>query len=284
MSEVFLDTSIVIAQVVHSQDTKRRIADRVSKYEASVISLVVRQEYKRRLLKEAQYLLNQLNDKGSLIKVHRHVVDVLSSSPFHSRKRNICLEMITEVFETGDDKELTERAFRYLRTMLRCGLSDLDNRVNYELTESECACAQYPVTEKSKYKRYEFGPDECRRTGASCGIERFLRLKEKKLREILTYLRALPAGKKTDELKNAESFIEKLLVDFTRALSMNSCSTVGDLIIALESSSVPVFYTLNRKESLHLCRVTRQDLLVRPKNPAKDDEEYLQPSSTWPDS
>lgn len=43
------------------------------------------------------------------------------------------------------------------------------------------------------------------------------------------------------------------------------CLEVGDLIIALESIDVQTFYTLNRKESLHFCRVLDQDLIIRPK-------------------
>jgi len=74
---IFLDTSIVIARLVHSPATKKRISERLGRYQQSVTSLVVKQEFKRRLLKEAQYLLNQLNDKKSFAAVQRHIVDVL---------------------------------------------------------------------------------------------------------------------------------------------------------------------------------------------------------------
>src|ERR1700694_4768289 len=117
MSEVFLDTSIAIARVVHSPEMKQRIADRISKYQASVISLIVRQEFKRRLLKEAQYLLRQLNEKRSYSKVRWHVIDVLG--PWQNRRRNICLEMLESIYRTASDKELTERAIRILRVLLR---------------------------------------------------------------------------------------------------------------------------------------------------------------------
>ncbi len=74
---VFLDTSIQIARIVHNEEIKVRIAWRISQYDLTVSSEVVKQEFKRRLLKEAQYLLNQLNRLTSLQKVMRHVIDNL---------------------------------------------------------------------------------------------------------------------------------------------------------------------------------------------------------------
>ncbi|MGH9855164.1 MAG: hypothetical protein ACREBD_35475, partial [Blastocatellia bacterium] len=112
MDQVFLDTSIQIARWIREREMKDRIAGRIKQYDSSATSLVVRQEFKRRLLKEARYLLNQLNHKGSLKKVQRHIVSILP--PQQQRKRNICLEMLTVLFEKADDAERTERAKRYL--------------------------------------------------------------------------------------------------------------------------------------------------------------------------
>lgn len=286
MSELFIDTSIAIARVVHGPEMKKRIQARILKHDSSVISLVVRQEFKRRLLREAYYLLRQLNEKRSYIKVLRHVTDVLGS--WQDRKRNICLETLALMQENASgkpvsDAELTERAIRTLRSLLRSGLNDLRNSVSFEVVTSECHCSQYPVVEKVKYKKYEFGPTECSKTGTSCGVERLLAAREHELKAILAYLRTLP--KKTDELQKAESFIDETLTDFSRAPIHNPCLEVGDLIIALESIGVQTFYTLNRKESLHFSRVLNQDLVIRPKNPVHDDEVLSHTASNeWPTS
>ncbi len=157
MERVFLDTSIQIARWCHGRETKRRIADRLGQFNSVVTGLVVRQEFKRRLLKEAQYLLNQLDHKGSLEKVLRHVVDILP--PQQQRKRTICLEMLTVLYEEADDAERTERAKRYLRSLLRFGLTEFDSSVDTVIWDSRCACAHFPVEEKVPYKRYEFGPN-----------------------------------------------------------------------------------------------------------------------------
>jgi hypothetical protein len=74
---VFLDTSIQIARFVHGPETKRRIRERIDQYDLSITGEVVKQEFKRRLLKEAQYLLNLFDRFGSFQRVWRHVLDVL---------------------------------------------------------------------------------------------------------------------------------------------------------------------------------------------------------------
>ena len=279
MKQIFLDTSIQIARWIREPEMKRRIDERLKQYEATTTSLVVRQEFKRRLLKEAQYLLNQLADKGSLEKVHRHIISVLP--PQQQRKRNICLEMLATVFEGKPDDELTERAQRYLRTLLRVGLSDFDNSVSQVVEDTNCACAQQPITEKIPYRQYEFGTDKCGQTGGVCGVSKFLDDHQSTVEQIQTHLKQLPADKKSAELQATESFIEKTLDEGFEAKELNPCLTVGDLLIALESAAVSDFYTLNSKESQHLCRALRQSLIVRPKNPAHEDVVCQATDETW---
>jgi hypothetical protein len=281
MSEVFLDTSIIIARFVQSKEAKRRISERLTNYDASITSLIVKQEFKRRLLKEAQYLLNQLDDKGSFQKTLRHVASVLP--PQSERKRSICLDMLLTVFEGADDPELTDRAKRYLRTLLRTGLKEFEDSVSYITWESGCACSHYQVKEKIPYKRYEFGPDKCSKTGDSCGVIEFLKSRHKEMHQILGKLKSLPETKKSDELKAAQSFIEKVLDDPASAQKMEPCLKIGDLMIALESVGISVFYTLNSKESQHLCRALGQTLIVRRKNPEHEDVVCSNEDENWPE-
>jgi hypothetical protein len=282
LSEVFLDTTIMVAQMLREPGMKRRIADRIGCYSGSVTGLVVRQEFKRRVLKEAQYLLNQLNDKGSYQKVRRHVMNVLP--PQQQRKRQICLNMLEVIFEQADDAELTERARRYLRSLLRVGLTtEFDDRVNRVVWDSGCACSKFPMEEKRPYKRYEFGPDECSKTGGTCGVADFLKARGKEMRRVLERLKNTPAVRKSPELRDAEIFIEKVLEALSEAEAMDPCLTVGDLLIAMESVGILTFYTLNGKESQHLCRALEQTLVVRPNNPEREDIECLNTADHWQD-
>lgn len=281
MSEVFLDTSIMIARVIHAPETKHRIADRVNSFDTSLTSLVVKQEFRRRLLNEAQYLLDQLNKKESYEKVLRHITDFLP--PQQYRKRNICLQMLLTVFEEADDSELTDRAKRYMRQLLQHGLKEFDNSVSQVLWDSGCACSQHPVKERIPYKRYEFGPNECSKTGDACGVVEFLRTRGREMRCVLDKLKSLPETKKSDELKRTESFIEKVLDDPVSAQKLDTCLKVGDLMIAMESVGISVFYTLNSKESQHLCRALGQTLIVRRKNPEHEDVVCSSEDENWPE-
>jgi hypothetical protein len=276
---IFIDTSIAIARTVHSSATKLRITERLGQHEIVVSSLVAKQEFKRRLLKEAQYLLNLINQKRSLVSVLRHVVDVLP--PQWARKRNICLEMLTKVFERASDKELTERARRYLRQLLRAGLADFTNSVHNVVWQSGCACSYYPVTEVIAYKRYDFGPIKCSRVSNRCGIDEFFELQRDTAELILAKLSGLAGRTKSAEILKIEASIKRVLSDTDSIHSIDPCLTVGDLIIALESVNVGFFYTLNGKESQHLCRILNQSLIVRPKNPEHEDIICLNADTTW---
>ncbi|MGH9937565.1 MAG: hypothetical protein ACREAM_15055, partial [Blastocatellia bacterium] len=177
----------------------------------------------------------------------------------------------------------TERAKRYLRTLLRVGLTDFDSSVDAVIWDSNCACAHFPVEEKIPYKRYEFGPDKCIATGGSCGIAEFLRLRQQEMSRVLAHLKRIPDAGKSAELRKAETFIEKILENVDKVEEMEPCLTVGDLIIAMESAGVPAFYTLNSVESQHLCRALKQTLVVRPKNPAHEDVVCRNTNGAWPE-
>ena len=62
----------------------------------------------------------------------------------------------------------------------------------------------------------------------------------------------------------------------------NPCLEVGDLLIALESTNAPTFYTFNYKESQHLCRAVGQRLLVGRPNPDKPDVQFEASDKEWP--
>lgn len=266
---LFLDTSIQIARQVHAPEMKSRIQARLATFALTASSDVAKQEFKRRLLKEAQYLLNQFEKRKSYAEVQRWVSDVLP--PQQHRKRKICLQMLQTVFENADDSELTERSKRYLRTLLKTGLAAFDASVDQIVHDSGCACARYPVTEEKRYVRYSFGPEECSDTEGACEIAKFMDGRKDVLQQILTYLEAVAEVDKSDEIKRAEAAIRRVLVNPQAAYTSSACLMLGDLVIALESIGFLAFYTINEKESRHLCRALKQNLIVRPVNYESDD-------------
>jgi hypothetical protein len=276
---IFIDTSTQIARKVHSRGTKAKIEARLACCSISVTGEVVKQEFKRRLLKEAKYLLETLAKQGSFAEMYHHVVRL---PPQMSRKRNICLAMLGQLFDQADDRELTERFRLYLHYLLTLGLDQFDASVGQVIRSVGCACARVSIVEKVRYKRYEFGPDKCSNPKAeACGIVAFLQQRTEALQGILQRLQSLPVEEKSTELQQAEEFITHVLQDPRSAVALDPCYCVGDLIIALESAGIPIFYTLNGKESQHLCRALDQTLIVRPTNPQFEDVECPRADPHW---
>ncbi len=276
---VFLDTTIQIGRFVHAPEMKERIRARISAYDVSVTGLVVRLEFKRRLLREAEYLLRLLNRLGSYRKVIRHVTDNLP--PQQARKRNICLEALETVLDEGD-ADLTERARIYLRSLLTQGLREFDAVVDSVLKESGLYCARLGVRELKKYHKYDLGRDKCDAHHKACGMAAFLQAHKNDLRKVRAHLSTLDSNEKSDELQRAEAFIALYFNKPEDALRDEPCLRVGDLMIAIESAQIPAFYTMNGKESQHLCRPLGQELVVRPRYHVHADKVCPAKAESWP--
>jgi hypothetical protein len=273
----FVDTSIQIARLIHSPETRQEIDNRLQSFELITTGLIVRQEFKRRLLKDARYLLELFQKYQSFAKVQRHIVDVLT--PHQRRKQRISLELLTTIFEDDSDVDLTRRATLLLEGLLRDGLYEFEESVGHIVEKSQCGCARQDIRRRGK--RYDFGEEKCSKV-AECGIAEFLESRRPQIQRILARLQAISAGELTDELARAAEFIRSFLDSSTRIRNRDPCKTVGDLLIALESVGVPTFYTMNGKESQHLCRALEQDLVVRPANSSKSDIECRSDEAQWP--
>jgi hypothetical protein len=269
---VFLDTTIMIARLVHSPERRRNIERRLAKHSEKVTSLGVRQEFKRRLLREADYLLRKLNELGSVVRMRRHIHERLP--PKQGRKRNICEALIQTVDEQDGNEDLTDRLKLFLHGLLRDGLDDFDEGVDRLITDSGCACGKLNSLREEK----------CSKVPQQCGIVNFLESRRTQAEAILVRLRRLRAGKngseKTPELTKAQAFLEKVIKNPADARKENPCLAVGDAVIALESCGVGTFYTMNRAESQHLAPPLNQTLIIRLANPELDDE--VLPSATRP--
>jgi hypothetical protein len=273
--DVFVDTSIVIALTVHSPELKALIRRRLGEFARVVTGSIVKQEYKRRLLREAEYLLRTLEKLGSYEKLRRHVSEVLP--PQQQRKRNICEQMLNTFFEEAGDGELTERLQRYLRMMLVSGHAYLEGLVDEIRAGAGCGWSRAPLREIRPYKRYDLGGNKCSDARIDCGICEFVGAHRAELELLREYLRDVG----DESVRVWLLAIETMLGRPEECRGLESCLKLGDLLIALESGDVGVFYTMNGRDSRHLARPLGQTLVVRPRNPERDDIICKQGDEVW---
>ena len=150
-------------------------------------------------------------------------------------------------------------------------MDEFDDSVDAVITDSGCSCGKQSVKEIEAYKKYELGSSSCKEFKAQCGICQFLAGKLEATRSIKACLETVPAAEMTDELKAIESAITQISSGSAEIEEMDLCKTVGDLLIALESSQIPSFYTQNVRESRHLCRALKQTMIYRDNHPDNDD-------------
>jgi hypothetical protein len=269
---IFLDTSIQIARFFYARQTKAKIEKRISEYNIRATSLVVRQEFKRRILGEAKYLLSWLRRLKSFNEMRRWI----NLLPMHwSRKRNICLDLLDTIGELEEgkesDKDKTDRAQRMLEGLIEFGLMDFDNTVDHVFTDSGCACAIEPVRIDNE-GRVNLGKAKCSQVASQCGIAAFLGQNSELLNAICRAIDSTSPADMTEELKRTRAFLGRILSDSSDVEKEDPCTKVGDLLIAIESRTVKTFYTLNEKESKILCPCLGQILVVRPKNYMHEDK------------
>ncbi len=277
---LFVDTSIQIARFFHAPELKEKISIRIGKYDITATGLVVRYEFKRRVIREAVYLLQQVRKLKSYNKAMRHITDHLPVQ--QGRKRNICLEILATILEDQTDEDLTDRAILFLESLIEYGMQDFDDTVDHIFKDSCCACGMTSVRIDAKGKP-DLGFLNCRDAGDTCGIGLFLDRCRSFLVRIQEELQKVPTAKMTAELKRIKDFISGYFKNSAAIHLRSPCKHVGDLLIALESRTVPSFYTMNGKESQYLCRILDQDLIVRRRYYTHDDVICLKHSVPWPE-
>lgn len=281
-TSVFLDTSIHIARQLHGPLTKSRIERRLRGYTRRLTGLVSRAEYRRRVLKEAAYLLAKLEQYDSYEEVCQHVIQLPMDFSKQKRKKTICLQMLQQVLPNDTDEDRTDSAKLLMYSLLTNGMREFDQRMDEVVQKSGCGCGRGGVR-KTKGGNWKFDAERCDRVKPGvCGIVKFLKDNEFVCRSILAHLRSLAAGAATREITSTITFLARILHDPQAAPSEKPCTTVGDLLIALESIGISDFYTLNSRESQHLCRPLNQNLVVCPISPLRDEIVCRREEAEWP--
>lgn len=257
-SVVFLDTSILIASFVHPPTIKSHIRNVLSQYQVILSGLVAKQEFCRRFLKEAFYLLSTLKRRSySFDAVFDHVTSSLP--PQQHRKQKICIRMLRQCYGRATDKERADRLRFFLEDLLENGVQDLmDNGVTFT-KHSNCKNGEF--TPYLKRTNWSFAADKC---PSDCGVGGFLY--GCTIRSDLA--KSLKERELTSELDRSLEFLGMLDSECSNAREFNPCLKVGDLMIAFECkvSGAEDFFTQNYKESSVLCPALGLNMLRCPTN------------------
>ena len=262
---IFQDTSVEVARITHSARIREKI-ELAEQGLQTIVGSVVLKEFRNRVLKDARYLLEQFHGGSSYSEV-LHRVNRLPGQQRY--KKNVCIGLLATLFQHEDDDSVDDRCKSLLKTLIEHGMAQIEMR---SLVIRE-ACAMHSIKIKkatnSKGKvKYDFGPNKCEKI-TDCPIRSFLDSKREQLRLIHEELKS--SEELTVELQHFKNFIETN-ESFEGVEQSNPCSKLGDLLIALESSSVSKFMTLNIKESRLLCKALGQELTWIKTNPEHSTE------------
>ncbi len=202
----YIDTSVFIARHTQSRKQAEKIetATGSASGRTKVSGLAVRQELKRRLLGDAEYLYRQLDIKNGYAETVHHL-NRNRENQYQKNRAGICLGLMASI--TGvDDEDKTDRLKTKLRTLIVTCLSKFDCWIDHLERGSGCRCATIDPVEQKRGGRvtFEMGENKC---GGVCAVNRFLvamsvpmgairnhlttiieTTERKQLREILTFL------------------------------------------------------------------------------------------------
>ena len=143
---VYLDTSILIGLFIHAPKIKIEIREKIGFYSFVLSGQIAEQEFIRRLLREADYLLHQLKRRKTVAAVQRHLLDL---STFQNRKFRICLQAITTVDEESNEEDKADRLKYFLEELLDGSLDEIRlNFVSSIVDDARCACAVHGIKRK----------------------------------------------------------------------------------------------------------------------------------------
>lgn len=270
---IFLDTTIQIARFLGPPDVKHKIKQQLCCANLTVTSLVVRQEWKRRLLTDARYVLDILRRKRLDVGATLRQIKSKLQGPQNARKFSICLDIIASGFDGRNEiTDAGERLENLCVMMLEDGLSLFDHDIHI-IRDSGCGCASVDVTTNT-LGQYEIGPRKCTTAPHGCGISEFFDAKKAEIANIAEYLRTIPTDSKSSEIDKAEALIDDWMQNAVTLTELSPCLSIGDLVIAIESSGIPIFYTSNIRESKHLTRSLKQNLVILNNNSEEADTGY----------
>lgn len=260
--DIYLDTSIEIAKLVHPRAIREEIKGHLSSYDHVVTGKYVQAEFLNNIVKEAIFLLKNSRQVKNYNQLQISIRK-LRSHPGWNRKYNLCFDLLTSIVDkNGGDNYMLEMITAELERFI------IRSKKIFERTHSriqeDVGCLRSELEVKRTYKnnQHEYSMDTIKCHDKKCNIFDFLKKNETHLAELLTFLTQLET--KTKEIDLAIDFIKLYFKNDSALYQKNRCAKVGDLLIALSSKEVSNFYSMNYKESRHFAKHLMQNFIFRP--------------------
>jgi hypothetical protein len=280
---LFIDTSIAISRYTGGRRATKLIESRRDQHTV-VGGLVGRQEFRRRLIGDAIYLYKLVREEG--IESATRQLGRLAGMPHQKRKVSICLALMADI-NGATETDRSDALCAKLNFLITAGLGWYEKWLDVFRRDSGCGCAVNNVSKKTtKAGTVDFSvkPIRCSKLPeGNCTVSHFLASmagEREAIRRELARIQIEEPQRLTSELDKAAKFLDVLEDGSTSPESCEPCLKHGDLLIALESVAAKCrsFYTLNRRESEHLCRALGQVLIVHPADSSRP-EEVIPPSA-----
>ncbi|MCR9234434.1 MAG: hypothetical protein NXI29_25830 [bacterium] len=272
--EVFLDTSIHLSKFKGTL-FKERIEEVLRFFNWKSTCTYTKVEFGNNLLAAAQYNITKIEKYQSL---ERSLDFILNTLPiqFHGSTVIWTFNLLKDRMG-GDDKQATERALLYLRTIMKVGVKFVDNLCDQPIVDgTSCYWAKRGVVKKGN--QYCWESPKCKRSLKRCKLDQFFLRNIEAFKKIKSAIDSLADTdkRKTKQLKNFSEVIEKAETDPGLLLDYKSgCKRLADAIIAVESIGFKNMFSQNKAESEILTEVLGQIFYYLPAS----DQNDLQVSS-----
>lgn len=275
--EIFIDTSILVSYFLRTNPKRQQIANQLQGKNVITCSVVL-YEYKRRVLKEAEYLITLFNKKQTVAEVKDHLINVLL--PVHSRKQKISLNILERVLGHLPPDEQKERAISLLHIFMIRARRSIEKFIDEERNMVGCECARHWLTVIRPYEKYDLGPMKCKKVKDQCGFVDYLNSNREMISSLRVFLEAKKDGL-SEEMMAVLEFLEATQTGFQTAPDFDPCNKLGDFLIALDSKDTMDMYTMNYKESRFFCEFFNQNMILSYPDPLKDDRTFSHHDLPW---
>jgi len=251
---IFLETTIQIDKTFQTAARRLRIAENLQG-KTIITSTYVLGEYKTTFLKACVVFYNLLFDADTVAEALQRLSRALPRDRDYRR----CVMLFAFLLEeSGTEKD---RLLIRLQRLLEGELArKFYQGVDLVINPTDCFLSR--ISAKKEGNRYLLINDSCRKNLSQCDICKFWETNRKSLQKVVEGLKT--QGDK--DLQEKAQVGGETLENLSEALGRRNCSTLADIIIALEAPVEAKIYTTNVKHFFPILKILGKELYEEKNN------------------